>query len=84
MQDNSKASPPPPLSDFIGTAIAEWHKRYAEYVGGKPQGDAAEVLGALAETAGAIIARLPTRLERRKARVGFEARFRRTHAAMGK
>lgn len=84
MEAPEKNVPPVPLSTFIGTAIAEWHKRHAEYVGGKPQGDAAEVLGALAETAGAIIARLPTRLERRKARAGFEARFRRTHAAMGK
>lgn len=81
---NQFSAPPPPLSAFIGAAIAEWHKRHADYVGGKPQAETAAVLGALAEVAGELVARLPSREQRRAARAGFEARFRRAHLALGR
>lgn len=75
----------PDLSTFITVAIVEWFKMYGEKdAAGEPQGDTAQSLVALAETAGALVARLPSREQRRAARAAFETRFRRAHTAMGR
>lgn len=66
----------PDLAAYIGVAIVEWFKRYGEKdAAGRPVADTARTLVALADTAGEVISRLPTRKERRLARAGFELRF---------
>lgn len=75
----------PPLAAFIGAAIVEWHKRYGEKgPDGNPQADTAQSLAALADVAGELVSRLPTRELRRMARSKFEARFRKAHSAIGR
>lgn len=75
----------PPLAAFIAAAIVEWHKRHGEKgPDGKPQADTAQSLAALADVAGELVSRLPTREMRRMARSKFEARFRKAHTAMGR
>lgn len=84
---NLPPSPPPAptLSTYVGVAIVEWFRRYgARNEAGEPVADTAQALAALAETAGELVARLPSREERRKARAGFETRFRRSHSAVGR
>lgn len=68
-----------PLSAYLGVAIAEWSKKQ-----GAREVDASVVLTALAETAGEVVARLPSREDRRTARAGFEKVFRRAHTALGR
>lgn len=83
-QPGRAPEPRPDLSAYIGVAIVEWYKRYGERDGGgQPQADTAQTLAALADTAGALVARLPSRDDRRQARAAFEARFRRAHTALG-
>lgn len=68
----------PPLDAFVAAAIAEYFRRYGETdAGGSPQADTAVTIVALADVAGEIVARLPSRVMRRKARSIFEDRFRR-------
>jgi hypothetical protein len=75
----------PKLAVYVGIAIVEWFRRYGRRdAAGDPIGDTTAALEALADTAGELIGRLPAREMRRKARAGFEARFRRAHAAVGK
>lgn len=81
IQDEMK----PSLTTFVAVAIVEWHKRHGEKgADGRPQADTARSLEALAEVAGELVARLPSREMRRTARAKFEARFRKSHAAMGR
>lgn len=81
IQDKMK----PSLTTYVAVAIVEWHRRHGEKgADGAPQADTAQSLAALAEVAGELVARLPSREQRRIARAGFEARFRKAHAAMGR
>lgn len=85
METPENQTQPPALSAYIAVAVVEWFKRYGEKnEAGQPQADTAQSLVALAETAGELVARLPTREQRRLARASFEKRFRRAHTAMGR
>ena len=78
------AGPPPAFSDFLGVSVVEYFRRYGrKNVAGDPQGDITQTLAALAGTAGAVVAMLPGRDQRRMARAAFEMRFRRQIAALG-
>lgn len=75
----------PDLSTFVTVAIVEWFKRHGEKdAAGEPQADTAQSLAALADVAGELVSRLPSRDQRRLARASFEKRFRRAHTAVGR
>lgn len=79
-----EAANPPAMSAYVATAIVEWSRRYGrKSADGQAVGDTAEALIALADTAGELVRRLPSRGQRRLARAEFEKRFRNQIVTVG-